>query len=123
MILFDPATARDVLDALRLLEGRLRGSDRGLSLGSLELRAIAERSVRVCGAQPVDGPGVRTDDHDVLALLTYRDVADRLQVSSATVKRLVAAGELPVLHIGSAARVRPVDLEAFIESQAGREAS
>ncbi len=50
-------------------------------------------------------------------LLTLDDVCDRLQVSDATIRRLVRDGELKVVRIGRAVRVRPEDLDDFIEAR------
>lgn len=48
-------------------------------------------------------------------LLTLQQVADRLQVSMSTVRRLVDAGKLKTVRIGRNLRVRPEDLAAYIE--------
>ena len=48
-------------------------------------------------------------------LLTLQQVADRLQVSMSTVRRLVAAGRLKAVRIGRNLRVRPEDLSKYIE--------
>lgn len=48
-------------------------------------------------------------------LLTLQQVADRLQVSMSTVRRLVDAGKLKAIRIGRNLRVRPEDLAAYIE--------
>ena len=48
-------------------------------------------------------------------LLTLQQVADRLQVSTSTVRRLVAAGRLKAVRIGRNLRVRPEDLSKYIE--------
>lgn len=48
-------------------------------------------------------------------LLTLSQVADRLQVSMSTLHRRIKAGELPTVRIGRSLRVRPEDLEAYIE--------
>jgi len=48
-------------------------------------------------------------------LLTLQQVADRLQVSMSTVRRLVSAGDLVAVRIGRNLRVRPEDLAAYIE--------
>lgn len=48
-------------------------------------------------------------------LLTLQQVADRLQVSMSTVRRLVDAGKLKAVRIGRNLRVRPEDLAAYIE--------
>jgi len=49
-------------------------------------------------------------------LLTLQQVADRLQVSMSTVRRLVDAGDLKIVRIGRNLRVRPDDLRAYIEA-------
>ncbi len=51
-------------------------------------------------------------------LLTLQQVADRLQVSMSTVRRLVAAGKLKTVRIGRNLRVRPEDLAAYIKEAA-----
>jgi excisionase family DNA binding protein len=47
-------------------------------------------------------------------LLTVRQVAARLGVSTATVYTLVARGELAYVRVTNAIRVAPRDLSAFI---------
>jgi len=48
-------------------------------------------------------------------LLTVREVAARLQVSTATVYKLCARHELPHVRVLGAIRVAPADLAAFVE--------
>jgi len=55
----------------------------------------------------------------VRQLLTREDVAKRLQLSTRTIDRLVAAGQLKVVRLGTNVRVRAEDLEAFIAVRAG----
>ena len=50
-------------------------------------------------------------------LLTLEDACEQLQVSEATIRRLVKDGELRVVRIGRAIRVRPEDLDAFIQAR------
>jgi excisionase family DNA binding protein len=54
-------------------------------------------------------------------LLSTAEAAERLKVSSATVERLVHAGELRVVELGTSRRqkwrIRPDDLMAFIEAR------
>ena len=50
-------------------------------------------------------------------LLTLPQVADRLQVSMSTVRRLISDQKLKVVRVGRNLRVRPEDLEAFIKHQ------
>lgn len=55
-------------------------------------------------------------DADVVTgLYTLDDAARLLRTSESTVKRLVAAGELPAVHIGRAVRIRPGDLVAYVD--------
>ena len=49
-------------------------------------------------------------------LLRIDDVAERLAVSRSMAWKLIAIGELKSLRIGRAVRVRPQDLEVFIEA-------
>jgi excisionase family DNA binding protein len=50
-------------------------------------------------------------------LLTVRDVARTLRVSTATVYRLCDDGELPHLRVGNAIRVCPEDLEDYVRGE------
>ena len=50
-------------------------------------------------------------------LLTVRAVAARLGVSTATVYKLVAWGDLPHLRVSNAIRVIPDDLQSFLAKQ------
>jgi len=52
-------------------------------------------------------------------LLTLREVAEYLAVSERTVRRLVAAGELPCLRVGSQIRFVPATLLRWISAQKG----
>ncbi len=52
-------------------------------------------------------------------LLTRREVAQQLALGQRTVARLIAAGDLQCVRIGRPVRVRPADLEQFIDRQAG----
>jgi len=49
-------------------------------------------------------------------LVTKAEAAEYLSVSVRTVERLVAAGQLPLLHIERASRLRLVDVEAYVDS-------
>ena len=51
-----------------------------------------------------------------MALLPVRAAAERLAVHPATVRRLIARGELSEIRIGRAVRVRVEELEAFERS-------
>ena len=53
----------------------------------------------------------------VVLLLTVSDAANRLAVSVKTIRRLIDCGELPFVPIGRAIRIRPDDLQAFVEKR------
>jgi excisionase family DNA binding protein len=55
--------------------------------------------------QPVPGP----------RLYSISTVADRLDVSPDTVRRLLARGDLTPIRIGSAVRIAAAELESFVE--------
>ena len=62
---------------------------------------------------PSGGP----DDRLSSGLLTLQDVADFLQVSTRTVRRLVDRGELTAFRIGRSIRVRREDLRRLVERE------
>ena len=47
-------------------------------------------------------------------LLRIDDAAQRLSISRATVYRLIQRGELPIVRIGSAVRVRAIELDLWV---------
>jgi excisionase family DNA binding protein len=53
-------------------------------------------------------------------LPTVRVVAGRLGVSTATVYKLVAQGDLPHVRVSNAIRVAPADLDTFIARSRGQ---
>lgn len=50
------------------------------------------------------------------SLLTCEEVAERLQLSERHVRRLIAAGALPVHRFGTAVRISSADLARYIAS-------
>jgi len=54
------------------------------------------------------------------ALLTVEESADALRIGMSTLKKLVRQGEIPVVRIGRSVRLRPGDISAWIERQAGQ---
>ena len=60
-----------------------------------------------------------TDDHTNpnpgYRLLKARDVAAFLNVSRSFAYHLIQTGELPTVRLGKSVRVRPQDLQAYIE--------
>lgn len=53
-------------------------------------------------------------------LHSIAEVAETLGLSTRTVRRLIAAGELTVCHLGRSVRVHPDDLAEYIDRQRGR---
>ena len=56
-------------------------------------------------------------NHRIETLLTGEDVAKILNVSRAQAYILMRKGEIPTVRIGRTVRVRPADLDAFINSK------
>jgi len=50
-------------------------------------------------------------------LLTAAEIAERLNISLRSVRRMLADGSLPFVRIGHLVRVRPEALEALIEGE------
>lgn len=53
-----------------------------------------------------------------IKLLTLPQVAKLLQISESFAYRLAQNGEIPAVRMGRAVRVRPVDLQRYIERRA-----
>ena len=56
----------------------------------------------------------RTSPSGAAALLTIQEVADRLHLSTKTIRRMIADGRLPSHRIGRSIREQPGDLAALI---------
>lgn len=56
------------------------------------------------------------------ALLTLSEAAEELRLSTASVRRLVRAGRLPLVQLGRAARIDPADLSALVYAAKARPA-
>ena len=50
-------------------------------------------------------------------LWTKKEVAQKFQVSTKTISRLIAEGQLPFIQIGSSIRIQKTDVFAFLERQ------
>ena len=50
-------------------------------------------------------------------LLTVREVADMMRVSTMTVYRLIKAGDLAAIRVGKHFRIRESDLGGYLESR------
>jgi excisionase family DNA binding protein len=68
----------------------------------------------------LDGPRAQLGIVDGGGVLTVREVAERLAISTATVYALCDRGELPHVRISNAIRIDPADLAAFIAGRTGR---
>lgn len=51
-------------------------------------------------------------------LLTREQVAGKLRISMSTLSRFIDQGKFPVVKVGGQVRVRPEDLEKFLETGA-----
>lgn len=51
---------------------------------------------------------------DTRPLLRREDVAARLRISRSMAHKLMKTGVIPVVHIGRCVRVRPADLDRYI---------
>jgi len=58
---------------------------------------------------------------DPLKLYTVQEVAKLLRVTDSTVRRWLKNGDLPRVKLGHVIRIRPGDLEKFIENAIGKE--
>ncbi len=68
------------------------------------------------GARPV----LRVVEGGKAGLLTVRAAAALLRVSTATVYKLVARGDLAHVRVSNAIRIAPADLEAFLAGHGGQ---
>ena len=50
-------------------------------------------------------------------LMTVKEVATGMKASEKTVRRRIAAGELPVIRDGRMVRIRPKDYRSYLESK------
>jgi excisionase family DNA binding protein len=53
-------------------------------------------------------------------LLTVREVADAMRISTMTVYRLIKAGDLPAIRVGKHFRIRESDLSQYLDAQTVR---
>jgi len=57
------------------------------------------------------------EEHSEKILWTKKEVARQLQVSTKTISRLIAQGQLPFIQIGSSIRIQKTDVFDFLERQ------
>lgn len=68
-------------------------------------RAVADRIAEGC-------------EPPLSRLLTINQVAEILAVSESTIRRLIESGEIVYVRVNGSIRVRPGDVDAYIERQA-----
>ena len=66
---------------------------------------------------------ISIEEKTLSRLLIAQDVAAALKMGLSTVYLLVERGDLPSIRIGRSVRIRPEDLEKFIDSKAQRQAT
>jgi excisionase family DNA binding protein len=76
-----------------------------------ELTIVASESFPQPKVMPVD---------EEQRLLTVREVADAMRVSTMTVYRLIRSGSLSAIRVGKHFRIRTRDLEGYLEAQSTR---
>jgi excisionase family DNA binding protein len=84
-----------------------------------ELTALLVRCARVRPAATRMDEKKPTAQADAVAkplLVTKAEAAEYLRVSVRTVERLIAGGQLPLLHIERSSRLRLADIEAYVDS-------
>ncbi|MGA2620617.1 MAG: helix-turn-helix domain-containing protein [Thermoguttaceae bacterium] len=92
--------ANDFTDYLRLANGDTTAAS-NLILAGVLAKQPAQQSA------PPDAP------------LTVKDVACRLRISGRVAYELLQGGQMPSFRVGRAIRVKPEDLDAYIDSQSG----
>jgi excisionase family DNA binding protein len=64
-----------------------------------------------------------TTDHQLRLALTLPEVAELTGTSVSTLRRAIAANDLLAVRIGSAVRLRPIDVDEWLRRLAGSEAA
>lgn len=59
----------------------------------------------------------RKQNRPVFQLFTVPEAADALHLHPSTLRRLIRAGDLPVVRIGAAIRIDPDELRRFIDAR------
>ena len=97
-----------------------RGASHGLSPVGTASQPLDKKGKGVHAIKAVpspDTPENRKLGPPLVRLLTVRQVAASLSVSTATVYALIDRGELAHARVSNAIRVAPADLQAFIAAQ------
>lgn len=85
----------------------------GISRSPVNVYAVALDAYNRADPPPAPPP-IYPPPRELAMLLTLREVAEQLRVSTRTVTRLIAAGTLPAITVGSRLRVREDDLQAYV---------
>ncbi len=62
------------------------------------------------------------ETQNTMKLLRLTEVAERLDVSMPTVRRLVKEGKIKAFRVGRVLRVKPYDLEAYLQESINKNA-
>jgi excisionase family DNA binding protein len=92
------------------IDTRQRGADQANAAPSSESRRTGEPGTRASAP-------ARTNAHrrerEAIKFFTIAEVAEKLSVSTRTVRRWIERGELVAHHFGAAVRISDADLRAF----------
>jgi len=117
-VILDPDDQLAAHLATALRQHRQRLDPRTVPLAVLLDLSHLERLFRVragqSGSSSVAAPA-KGDAGRMPLLLTYREAAEALAVSEATVKRLVRSGALRTVKVASSPRIAPDELVAYVE--------
>jgi len=99
----------------------LRASDNPEAVKTYLSRCLkALRPRRRAGSGSADSESeILTPPQVADAPLTVADVARRLRISSRVAYELLQGGQIPSFRVGRSIRVKPEDLDAYIDSQSG----
>jgi excisionase family DNA binding protein len=70
--------------------------------------------------RPVDTSTWEVRTLEIERLLSRREVREVLGVSTVTIARMVASGDLPVVRVGARTLIDPADLRAYIAARKSR---
>ncbi len=93
----------------------------GVNLRADEQREAVKTYLSRClqVLRPKRRAGSKASDLEANAPLTVVDVAGRLRVSRRVAYELLQGGKIPSYRVGRSIRVKPEDLDAYIDSQSG----
>ncbi|MGI8578636.1 MAG: helix-turn-helix domain-containing protein [Nocardioidaceae bacterium] len=122
MLDVDAEMAGHLAVACRLYRERARRDGIGVPAGLAGVeRMLAARASRGQRGTPLAELWSVVQHRDMEPeLVAYRDAARLLGCSERTIKRRVAAGDLPVVRVGAMPRIRVSDLHHYIERRDNR---